>query len=375
MQKDRRITILTTSFGAGHLKAAQAVEQAMGEKDATCQSKLIDSFISTAPRLTRAIMRLYLRILACFPFLYGILYDWGNWSKAALWGRQLVSIRLSTPTRRQLAEFPAHAVICTHASPTGAVCQLKKQGILTVPIIAVVTDFIVHRLWIYDEVDIYTVAHEKVGSELIDAGIAPAKIRVTGIPIASKFSSVVDKIKVRQRLELTDGIPTVLIMGGGTGALPMDKMVEEFRRCTVSVQLLVVTGSNEPLFKRLNRMAKNFPTRVFGFVDNIHELMAVSDLLITKPGGLSAAEALVMGTPLILFRPIPGQEEGNAQFLIDEGVACRIDNMEDIPDTVSKLLQDREQLVKMRNKARALAKPQAAQTVAEITFNLSEESR
>jgi processive 1,2-diacylglycerol beta-glucosyltransferase len=375
-QRDRRVAILTASFGAGHFKAAQAVEQAMGEKEnVVVRTKLIDSFISAAPRLTKVIIRLYLRILSFFPFLYGILYAWGNQSTTALRGRKLLSSRLSATIHRQLEAFEPHAVLCTHASPTGAACHLKKKGLLSVPLIAVITDFVIHRFWIYDEVDIYIVAHERVGQELLNAGVAPAKIRVAGIPIAPKFSRSVDIMGVRRQLGLSENIPAVLIMGGGTGALPMDKIVEEFRHCTIPIQLLVVTGFNTRLRKRLSSLAQGMSLHVFGFVDNIHELMAVADLIITKPGGLSSVEALAMGVPMILFRPIPGQEEGNAQFLIDEGVACRIDNVKELPEKTVKLLQDHMKLDMIRGKSRELAKPQAAQTIADIIVILSDKLR
>lgn len=373
MQRERRIAILTASFGAGHVKAAQAVEQAVRQKDNAVRTEVIDSFVSAAPRLTGVVVRLYLRILSFFPSLYGVLYAWGNQSTAALRGRKLLSYRLSASMRRRLEAFEPHAVICTHASPMGAVCHLKKQGLLSVPLIAVITDFVIHRFWIYDEVDIYAVAHERMGQKLLDAGVDPGKIRVSGIPIASKFSSSVDKREVRRQLGLTEGIPAILIMGGGTGALPMDKIVAEFRHCPTPLQLLAVAGHNRHLRRRLSGLAQNMPLQVFGFVDNIHELMAAADLIITKPGGLSSAEALAMGIPMILFRPIPGQEEENAQFLIDAGVASRIDDMKDLPEKTVKMLQDHAQLNIIRTKSWELAKPQAAQLIADIAAVLSDE--
>lgn len=374
MQTNTWIVILTTSFGAGHLKAAQAIEQAVRQSNSAVQTKLLDSLVTTAPRLTGLIMRCYLRIIAFMPLLYGLLYGWGNCSKTALWGRKLLSMRLAVIARRQLAAFPPQAVICTHASPAGAVCYLKKQGLLVAPIIAVVTDFVVHRLWIYDEVDIYAVAHEMLAQKLIDNGVNPAKIRITGIPIAAKFSCSINKVAVRRQLGLVEGLPVILIMGGGTGALPLDRMAAEFSHSSSHVQLLVVAGHNKPLRERLSGMAKNMPITVFGFVDNIHELMAVSDVIITKPGGLSTAEALAMGIPMVLFRPIPGQEEGNARFLINAGAACYADDVQALPSVVEKLLQDCAQLQGMRRKAAELAKPDAAQAVAVIAADIVQKS-
>lgn len=372
MRMDWRVALLATSFGSGHIKAARAVEQAVTARNKVVRTLFIDSFIASAPILTKVIINLYLRILSYMPSLYGYVYAWGNRSHVALWGRKLISLRLAFSTCSQLTAFAPQAVICTHASPAGAVSRLKNQGLLTAPLIAVITDFVVHRLWIFDEVDIFAVAHEKTAGQLLAAGVAPERIRITGIPIDEKFCGDIDKGLIRRKLGLDHDMPVVLIMGGGTGALPMDKIAEEFSQYAMPVQILAVAGQNEALRLRLHRLSHDLPVSVFGFVDNVHELMAAADLIITKPGGLSVAESLAMGIPMLLFRPIPGQEEGNAQFLIEEGAACRIDELSDLPHIIMRLLQDRAQLDTMRSKARKLAKPHAAQKVAEIVKDLTE---
>jgi len=375
MKKGRRIAILTTSFGAGHFKAAQAIEQALKQNNTAVQTRMIDSFATAAPRLTRVVIGLYLNMLARVPSLYGMLYKWGNRTKTALLGRNFMSVRLAVSTDNQMAEFPAQSIICTHASPTGAICQLKKQGKLKAPVIAAITDFVVHRFWIYDEVDLYTVMHEQTAQDLLAAGVSPDKIQVVGIPIAAKFSVVLPKVEMQRKLGLATNIPVVLIMGGGTGALPMDNIVAEFNRCKIPLQLLVVAGHNEPLRRRLKKLTSVNVLHVFGFVDNIHELMSAADLLVTKPGGLSAAEALAMGLPMILLRPIPGQEEGNAKFLTEAGVACCIRELSKLVSTTENLLQNPVQRNMMRCKAQALAKPHAAQAVATFALGLAKKSR
>ena len=375
MKTGRRIVILTASFGAGHFKAAQAVEQALKQDNTAVQTRMIDSFTTTAPRLTRAVIGLYLNILANVPSLYGMFYKWGNHAKTALLGRSLMSVSLAVSTDNQLAEFSPQSIICTHASPTGAICQLKRQGKLAVPVIAAITDFVVHRFWIYDEVDLYTVMHEETARGLLAAGVARDKIQVVGIPIAAKFNVSLPQAEMRRKLGLAADIPAVLVMGGGTGALPMDSIVAEFNRCKIPLQLLVVAGRNEPLRRRLKEISSLNALHVFGFVDNIHELMGAADLIVTKPGGLSAAQALAMGLPMILFRPIPGQEEGNAQFLAEAGVACCVRGLGELVPTVENLLQNPVQWDMMRCKARKLAKPHAAQAVASFALSLCEKSR
>jgi processive 1,2-diacylglycerol beta-glucosyltransferase len=364
----KKVALLTTSFGAGHLQAAQAVEHAILNKKTGAQTKLIDSFTTTAPRLTRFTLNTYLNILASMPLVYKVLYDWGNNSRSALYFRQLISSILAWPTSRQLAAYHPDVVVCTHASPTGAVCHLKKKGVLTVPVIAVVTDYVAHRLWVYDEVDLYAVAHENVRDSLISRGIDPLKIMVTGIPVADKFNISIDKNAVLQQLALNGDAPIILIMGGGTGALPMGEIVSTLKELSPTAQLLVVTGNNKVMRKQVEKAAGDLPVRILGFVANIHELMSVADLMITKPGGLSVTEAITMGLPMVIFRPIPGQEEGNAKFLIEQHVAYRAEYVEDLPQIISALLYDQDRIGAIRQRARILSAPKAAETIADLVL-------
>lgn len=362
----KKVVLLTTSFGAGHLRAAQAVEHAILKKKPGTQTKLIDSFTTTAPWLTRFTLNTYLSILARVPLLYKVLYDWGNNSKAALHFRLLISWILAWTTGRQLTAYQPDVVVCTHASPTGAVCQLKKKGALTVPIIAVVTDYVIHRLWVYDEVDLYAVAHNVVRDSLISRGVAPHKIIVTGIPIEDKFYLPIDKTDVLQQLALREDIPTILIMGGGAGALPMGEIVAALRELSPEIQLLVVTGNNIAMRKQVEKAAGDVPVHILGFVANIHELMCVADLMITKPGGLSATEAIIMGLPMIIFRPIPGQEEGNAKFLIEQQIASRAEHVDDLPEIIRALLQDRPG--KIQQRVPSLLTPTSAEIIADLVL-------
>jgi processive 1,2-diacylglycerol beta-glucosyltransferase len=363
-----RVVLLTTSLGAGHLRAAQAIEQAIQEHCPNVETRLIDSFTSTAPWLTRLVVNFYLHILAWMPWLYKYLYNWGNRTKAALWLRNVLSYRLAFSTRAQLRRLQPDVIVCSHASPTGAVCRLKKRGELAIPLIAVITDFVAHRLWIYDEVDIYMVAHEGLRDKLIHMGVAPKKIQVTGIPIDRKFGDSTSKEILRYQLGLDKELPTILIMGGGTGALPMDQIVPRLGTMLPKVQLLVVTGCNTDMRRRLLAQQYGNSVHIMGFVSNIHELMAASDLVVTKSGGMSSAEAIAMELPIIIYRPIPGQEEGNTEFLLRHGVACQVDDVEELPCITRDLLADAGQLARMREAARKLAKPRAAAEIANIVL-------
>jgi processive 1,2-diacylglycerol beta-glucosyltransferase len=157
-------------------------------------------------------------------------------------------------------------------------------------------------------------------------------------------------------------------MGGGAGALPMGEIVSILKELSLKAQLLVVTGNNKAMRKQVEKSAGDLPVRILGFVDNIHELMGVADLMITKPGGLSVTEAITMGLPMVIFRPIPGQEEGNAKFLIEQHVADRAEHVEDLPRIISALLYDQDRIGAIRQRARSLSAPKAAEAIADLAL-------
>lgn len=340
--KPVRILLLAAPIGAGHIRAAEAVAWAIGRKHASAECRVMNVFAFLPAWIGKGILTVYFSVLRLFPQAYAAAYGWGNDSNLALWGRDLISRYFSGKMQAYFAEFKPDLVICTHATPAGLAAYMRRRGLLDVPLVGIVTDYVVHRLWLYPEVDRYYIAHEDLRSILEDAGIDRDKIAVTGIPVHADFypADPEPKAAIAQRLNLRTDLPTIMIMGGGAGLLPVESILTALEEIESFLQILVITGHNHTLADRLRvrRHSCRHLVLVLGFTPQIPDYMAVSDLLITKPGGMTVAEALCLGLKLLLFRPLPGQEEANAGFLLQHRRAIRADSCQEVVRAVRQLL-------------------------------------
>jgi len=213
-------------------------------------------------------------------------------------------------------------------------------------------------------VDLYCVAAEETKARLVARGAAAENIVATGIPISTKFSANPDGGAARKTLGVRDDLPIILVLSGGFGMGPVAEILAELDKVGQQFQTVVVTGRNEELRRELAAVDRKHPTHVLGFASNMHELMAIADLIITKPGGLTSSEALAMGKPLFILNPIPGQEAANSDFLLERGAAVKINRVEDLPYRIAQLL-GKPKLAEMEAAARALGRSGAAKTICE----------
>jgi processive 1,2-diacylglycerol beta-glucosyltransferase len=228
--------------------------------------------------------------------------------------------------------------------------------------VSVITDFEAHALWMDSGVDLYCVAAEETKARLVARGATAGNVMVTGIPIAAKFSTRLDLLAVRKTLGLRDDLPTLLVLSGGFGMGPVGKILSELDKVGREFQTVVVCGRNEALRRELAAQDRKNPARVLGFASNMHELMTVADLIITKPGGLTSSEALALGKPLFILDPIPGQEAANSDFLLERGAAAKVNRVEDLPFRVRQLLGSKK-LAEMAKAAKDLGRMKSAETV------------
>jgi processive 1,2-diacylglycerol beta-glucosyltransferase len=280
--------------------------------------------------------------------------------------------------RRYLDEFKPDVVLCTHYLPLEALGRRKRKQTSTANgrrknpqlahrrplVVSVVTDFEAHALWMDADVDLYCVAAEETKARLIARGAAPDRVVPTGIPISGRFSAKPDAKAVRRALGLRDDQPVLLVLGGGFGMGPVAQILTYLDKVAGEFQTVVVTGRNEELRRELAVADRNHPTHVLGYASNMHQLMAIADLIITKPGGLTSSEALALGKPLLILNPIPGQEAANSDFLLERGAATKINRVEDLPYRVEQLLGTKK-LVEMAKAAKTLGRPRAAEMICE----------
>src|SRR5437867_4596530 len=211
-------------------------------------------------------------------------------------------------------------------------------------------------------VDLYCVAADETKASLVARGAKAEDVVVTGMPIGTKFSSCPDGKAVRKKYGLRDDVPVLLVLGGGFGMGPVGRILGALDRVERAGQVLVVAGRNEKLRRDLAVRDFRHPTRVFGFVTNMHELMAVAELIVTKPGGLTSSESLAMGKPLFILDPIPGQEAANSDFLLARGAAAKVNRIDDLPFRLEQLIGSKK-LKEMARAAKELGNPDAAGTV------------
>ena len=199
------------------------------------------------------------------------------------------------------------------------------------------------------------------------------KVVVTGIPISAKFTISVDAASVRKRMGLRDDLPVLLVLGGGFGLGPVAQILAEINKLPLIAQVVVVCGRNEELRRELATQERRQPTHIFGFVNNMQDLLAVADLVISKPGGLTSSEALAMGKPIFVLNPIPGQEAANSDFLLEHGAAAKANRVEDLPFRLEKLIGS-SKLGDMAAAAGSLARPQAAADICRAVVARLEKS-
>jgi processive 1,2-diacylglycerol beta-glucosyltransferase len=357
-----KVIIAYASAGAGHFKAAQAIRNCFKEKHPQVDVKLVDILEKSTPLFKYTYVWFYTFMVRHAFFLWGWLFAISERGPLSLIIRKLSAISHSINTH-SFAEFLVQeapdAVISTHFAPPEIAAHLKKQGKIRAKLITVITDFGVHPFWLSKGTDLYIGASEFTKSELLRQGVEEGKIKVCGIPVDAKFLQKHDRDSLCKKIGIDKDIFTVLIMTGSFGIGPIEEIVEALYR---EVQLLVVCASNKKLFDRLS--ARNLPgVDVFGFVDNADELMAVSDVIVTKPGGLSTSEILVMELAPIFVSAIPGQERGNVEAMASCGIGLELKNTPAIKREVLDYRDNPDKLLVINERIRKVRKPFAAEEI------------
>jgi processive 1,2-diacylglycerol beta-glucosyltransferase len=368
----KRIMIFYVRAGVGHERAARAVERATQQLDPGAEVIVKDALEYASPFLRAFYASTYNRMVARLPRVWGFVYRRSE-STPIEGFRQEVRTRLTLwNCRGYLDAIDRHrpdAILCTQFLPAEVFASLRERGRVRVPVACAITDFSIHPIWVYRGIDRYYVAADAVKEELADTGVVPAeRIEVTGVPIDPRFAITMPAQDARKALGL-DPDPTrltVLLMGGGFGWGPIEGMLDVVRDLPGEVQALVIAGRNERLRKRLMERARGHEGRikVHGFTDQMDLFMAASDLIVGKSGGLTSSEAMARGVPMVVFRPIPGQEERNCDFLQENGAALRAHDLDELHYRLRHFLSVPEHLAAMRSHAAVIGRPHSAFDVA-----------
>ena len=357
---------------SGHRQSAAAIQKSLKVLDPDCEVMSINGFGYIYPIMEKIINTAYMGVIKRVPGIWEYLYDNPKIIKASENLKQKIHKSSHKKLKPLIDEFKPDAVICTQAFPCGMVADYKVTYGLVFKVIGVLTDFAPHLYWLHEGVDSYIVPSEEAKERYVKEGVSPKKIKVFGIPIRMKFAEKLDKAAIGRRLGLDAHVPTVLVMGGGQGLGPMKDAVKSILYLKRPLQIIVIAGTNVKLARWLKKIQRKTSKTIifYDYADNVDELMEVSTLIVSKPGGMTTSECLAKGLPMVIVDPIPGQEERNAQFLAAHGIAVRVDDKNRIGPTIDALLDDPAKIKAMREAALAKGRPLAAEHIARFVLDL-----
>lgn len=374
----QRMLILSASFGEGHRQAANAIKELFALKYPNMEIEVVDYIHSLSPKWNRFAQFVYIQGIKHIPKVYGYLYHQINRIPPNSRLHRRLNLIGMIIGRKKLLEyihqFKPQVVVHTFPTSAGAVSELKREENLNLPSVTVITDYTIHRQWIHENTDLYIVGSTEVRNQLLDEGIEARKIAVTGIPIRQDFFRPINHDQVRAEFQLDQRIPTVLVMGGAFGVSShITDLCKILFHAKEEIQVLVVCGRNKRLYEHIKELAADAKNRalIFGYVNRMAELMSVSDVMFTKSGGLTTSEGIAVEVPMVFFKPIPGQEMANAQYLQRAGVAVITQNIEQLEMAFRNLLSNPGQLQRMKENFKELKRKTYLSSIEEEIVKLT----
>jgi processive 1,2-diacylglycerol beta-glucosyltransferase len=366
-----RILILSAPYGAGHARAADALARAFVDEGARVE--VLDHFRRfVPPAFVRASLAIFWGMLRCAPGLWGLAYEFSariGPRSPAMAGMDRIG---AAGLLRHLERERPDAVVHLHPTPAGALAWLRARGATTVPHGIVFTDFTAHPQWIHAGLERYFVPTEAVRAGVVVQGIAPDRVVASGLPVDPSFAIPPDRPALQTALALPADVPVVLVTGGMRGLL---RGVAEACEALASLErpfvALAACGDHRRLEAQLRRRyGRDERFRILGRVPDMARVMGAADLVVSKAGAMTCAEALALGRPLLLHRSLPGQEEANEACLVAAGAALRARNGRELQRHLDALLGGPELRAALAAAARRLRSPDAGRTVAKEMLGL-----
>lgn len=348
--RKKRVLLLSEGFGSGHTQAAYALAVGLRLSSPDIQTRVIELGKFLNPVVGPLIVSAYRKTVSKQPKLVGMMYR-SNYHKSLNRFTQLALHRVFyTHTSQVIDQLKPDLIVCTHPVPNAVVSRLKRLGEEDVQLCTVITDYDAHGTWISQEVNHYLVSTPKVKRKLMERGVEGDRIEVTGIPVHPSFWQTSARDEVLKQFGLRD-MPTVLVMGGGWGLMDDDDdhLLDYMTEWRNRVQLIVCVGSNEKMKEKLLQEERfvHPNVHILSFTREVSKLMDVADVLVTKPGGMTCTEGLSKGLPMLFYKPIPGQEEENSEYFVQNGFAEMLNTRETI-DKWFKRIQEREAFAEFR---------------------------
>ena len=366
-----RTLVVTVTTGHGHNASARTMEESLKAKGSDVV--VLDMYQYISKVLYKVVDKGYLLSIQRAPRGFGRAYtqlerrEIPRRAASALTANRVLAGRLAS----FFQDYQPDVIITTHVLAAQVLDVLKKQGMISAPIIGIITDYCILPLWeTVPRVEYIVTASDLMRYAAERRGIEPERLIPFGIPVASRFAEARDQKTARRELGLDEDKTTILLMGGSMGYGDLVQSVQEIDQMDKGYQLVCIAGGNERLFTQLKDLKTKHPLHVCGFTKQVDGYMDAADCLITKPGGLSVSEALAKNLPMILVSPIPGQEERNAHFLVNAGAAVMVSKHFHITEAVYGVLESERRLQHMRDAISAIARPNAAADIADFAFRL-----
>ena len=373
----KKVLIFYASYGGGHLSAAKSIKQYIDEYYDDVEAEMVDCIKYINKALDKVTTAAYREMAKKAPWAWEKVYyksQDGLLGKVSTTSNKIMAVKIAKLFR----EFKPDVVISTHPFGSQMTSYLKQKGKTNCKLITIMTDFKSHDQWLVGSkfVDFYFVSNPSMKDEIIKNNIDENKIFVTGIPISSRFLQSYNKEEICSYFDISPNKKTILFFGGGEYGLGKNKTVAILNSLADfdDIQVIAIAGKNEKMKQEFEKIVKEKnkekTIKVLPFTDKVPELMSISDLVITKPGGLTTSESLASHLPLIVINPIPGQEEENAEFLEKAGCAIWLKKNDNPKDVLSSILNNENKLKEMKNISIKLAKQTSTQDICNTIFQV-----
>ncbi|MEY7999333.1 glycosyltransferase [Clostridium sp. Mt-5] len=364
-----KVLFFSISAGGGHGNAAEGLKSYISLRDPASKIKIIDTLKYINPIIDKVVIGSYLKSLKVSPSLYGKLYRYseGDYTITTTISSKLIEA-LTYKLLPLIDEFEPDILISTHSFATEMLSVLKSKYHINIPCLCIITDYYSHSSWLHPYIDAYVISNKDMINKMISKGIPKDTIYNLGIPVRPEFNISYDKSDTLRSLNLSQLKFTILVMGGSLGLGKIADIYKQLNRVNEDIQIIIITGKNKKLYSELLKikMSSSKETRIIGFTDQVNKYMQASDLLLTKPGGLTISEALICKIPLGLFSPIPGQEEKNAQFLLKNNLAVNLTDISKCKENIEKLLDSKDELKIIGENCSKFAKPYAVNDIFDL---------
>lgn len=373
----KRVLILMADTGGGHRSAAEAIAEAITEiRPGEASVEMLDFISHCAPFPLNKVGKIYRPMVDLASPLWSLIFRTSDDPRKIALLFKVLLPPAEWKLARLLLQGKPDVVVSVHPLANHLLIRAKRRAGLRFPFITIVTDLInAHASWFCPDADLFIIPTEQVLLKAISCGIPYDKVKILGLPIGLKFAKGSEgKRRLRENLGLLPDLQTILLVGGGEGMGKVFEIASAISKAKLKAQLIVVAGRNDGLKRRLEGIAWEIPVKIYGFVKNMPELMGASDVIVTKAGPSTIGEAIASGLPIILSGAIPGQEEGNIAYVIDNGVGLFAEEPERVAGILSDLLRPcNDAIVEMARKARSISKPKAALEIAAEIFRLIED--